>query len=127
MKCHYTLIANFILTNLYTFQTNIVSRSYRIIKGLAPTVIRIWLCFGQRSRFSPVFSVTITFAAHCQRSWFHLPKNFISLIWRKRMLFQTKQAWVFKAMNQSPFLAREKVLNFDGCLSDFESTTLKIS
>ena len=39
------------LKNLYTFRTNIVSRSYRIIKGLAPTVIRIWLCFGQRSRF----------------------------------------------------------------------------
>ena len=39
------------LKNLYTFRTNIVSSSYRIIKGLAPTVIRIWLCFGQRSRF----------------------------------------------------------------------------
>ena len=39
------------LKNLYTFRTNIVSRSYRIIKGLAPTVIRIWLCLGQRSRF----------------------------------------------------------------------------
>ena len=39
------------LNNLYTFRTNIVSKSYRIIKGLAPTVIRIWLCFGQRSRF----------------------------------------------------------------------------
>ena len=39
------------LKNLYTFRTNIVSRSYQIIKGLAPTVIRIWLCFGQRSRF----------------------------------------------------------------------------
>ena len=38
------------------------------IKGLAPTVIRIWLCFGQRSRFSPVFSVTFTFASLCQRS-----------------------------------------------------------
>ena len=43
------------------------------------------------------------------------------------MLFQTKQALVFKAMYQSAFLAREKVLNFDGCLSDFESTTLEIS
>ena len=34
------------------------------------------------------------------------------------MLFQTKQALVFKAMYQSAFLAREKVLNFDGWLSD---------
>ena len=48
------------LKNLYTFRTNIVSRSYRIIKGLAPTVIRIWLCFGQRSRFSSVFGATFT-------------------------------------------------------------------
>ena len=39
------------LKNVYTFRTNIVSRSYRIIKGLVPTVIRIWLSFGQRSRF----------------------------------------------------------------------------
>ena len=30
------------------------------------------------------------------------------------MLLQTKQALVFKAMYQSAFLAREKVLNFDG-------------
>ena len=30
------------------------------------------------------------------------------------MLFQTKQPLVFKAMYQSSFLAREKVLNFDG-------------
>ena len=30
------------------------------------------------------------------------------------MLFQTKQALVFKAMYQPAFLAREKVLNFDG-------------
>ena len=37
------------------------------------------------------------------------------------------QALVFKAMYQSAFLAREKVLNFDGWLSDLESTTLKIS
>ena len=43
------------LKNLYTFRTNIASRSYRIIKGLAPTVIRIWLCFGQRSRFFASF------------------------------------------------------------------------
>ena len=43
------------LKNLYTFRTNIVSRSYRIIKDLAPTVIRIWLCFGQRSRFFACF------------------------------------------------------------------------
>ena len=43
------------------------------------------------------------------------------------MLFQTKQALVCKAMHQSAFLAREKVLNFDGWLGDFESTTLKIS
>ena len=43
------------------------------------------------------------------------------------MLFQTKQALVFKAMYQSVFLAREKVQNIDGWLSDFESTTLKIS
>ena len=40
-----------LLKNLYTLRTNIVSRSYRIIKGLVPTVIRIWSCFGQRSRF----------------------------------------------------------------------------
>ena len=43
------------------------------------------------------------------------------------MLFQTKQALVFKVMYQSAFLGREKVLHFDGCLSDFESTILKIS
>ena len=43
------------------------------------------------------------------------------------MLFQIKQALVFKAMYQYTFLAREKVLNFDGWLSDFESTILKIS
>ena len=30
------------------------------------------------------------------------------------MLFQAKQALVFKAMYQSAFLAREKVLKFDG-------------
>ena len=30
------------------------------------------------------------------------------------MLFQTKQALVFKTMYQFAFLAREKVLNFDG-------------
>ena len=30
------------------------------------------------------------------------------------MLFQTKKALVFKAMYQSAFLAREKVLHFDG-------------
>ena len=62
---HLILELSFILKNLYTFRTNIVSRSYRIIKGLAPTVIRIWLCFGQRSRFSPVLSVTFTFASLC--------------------------------------------------------------
>ena len=38
------------------------------------------------------------------------------------MLFQAKQALVFKAMYQSAFLAREKVLNFDSWLNDFEST-----
>ena len=43
------------------------------------------------------------------------------------MLFQTTQALVFKAMYQSAFSAREKVLNFDGSLGDFESTTSKIS
>ena len=43
------------------------------------------------------------------------------------MLFQTKQDLVFKAMYQSALLTREKVLNFDGLLSDFESPTLKIS
>ena len=43
------------LKNLYTFRTNIVSRSYQIIKGLALTVIRIWLCVGQRSIFSAHF------------------------------------------------------------------------
>ena len=43
------------LKNLYTFRTNIVSRSYQIIKGLALTVIRIWLCVGQRSLFSAHF------------------------------------------------------------------------
>ena len=43
------------------------------------------------------------------------------------MLFQTKQALVFKAMYQSAFLASEKVLNFDGWLSDFESKFLKKS
>ena len=48
---HLLLELSFILKNLYTFRTNIVSRSYRIIKGLAPTVILIWLCFGQWSRF----------------------------------------------------------------------------
>ena len=37
------------------------------------------------------------------------------------MLFQTKQALVFKAMYQSTFLRCEKVVNFDGWLSDFES------
>ena len=31
-------------------------------------------------------------------------------------VFQTKQALVFKAMYQSAFLARKKVLNFDGWL-----------
>ena len=46
-----TLTQLYLKKNIYTFRTNIVSRSYRIIKGLAPTVIRIWLCFGQRSRF----------------------------------------------------------------------------
>ena len=35
------------------------------------------------------------------------------------MLFQAKQALVFKAMYQSAFLAREKRLNFDDWLSDF--------
>ena len=39
------------------------------------------------------------------------------------MFFQAKQALVFKAVYQSAFLAREKVLNFNGWLSDFESTT----
>ena len=43
------------------------------------------------------------------------------------MLFQTKQALVFKAMYRAAFFAREKVLNFDGCLSDFESKFLKKS
>ena len=43
------------------------------------------------------------------------------------MLFHAKQALVFIAMYQSAFLAREKGLNFDSWLSDFESTTLKIS
>ena len=43
------------------------------------------------------------------------------------MLFQAKKASVVKALYQSAFLAREKVLNFDRCLSDFDSKTLKIS
>ena len=43
------------------------------------------------------------------------------------MLFKAKQASVVKAMHQSAFLALEKVLNFDRSLSDFDSTTLKIS
>ena len=46
-----TLTQLYFFKKIYTFRTNIVSRIYRIIKGLAPTVIRIWLCFGQRSRF----------------------------------------------------------------------------
>ena len=37
------------------------------------------------------------------------------------MLSQVKQFLVFKAMYQSAFLAREKVLNFDGWLSDFKN------
>ena len=40
------------------------------------------------------------------------------------MLFQTKKALVFKAMYQFTFLAREKVVNFDGWLTDFESTIM---
>jgi len=35
------------------------------------------------------------------------------------MLLQAKQALVFKSMDQSAFLAHEKVLKFDGWLSDF--------
>ena len=35
------------------------------------------------------------------------------------MLFQAYQALVFKAMYQSAFLAREKVLNFDGWFERF--------
>ena len=54
-------------------------------------------------------------------------KFYFANLKKKKMLFQSKQALVFKAMYQSAFLAREKVLNFDGWLSDLESTTLKIS
>ena len=44
----------------------------------------------------------------------------------KRMLFQTKQALLVKAMYQNAFFALENVLNFYRLKSDFESTTLKI-
>ena len=41
------------------------------------------------------------------------PKILFRIFEEKRMLFQAKQALVFKAMYQCAFLAREKVLNFD--------------
>ena len=44
----------------------------------------------------------------------------------KRMLFQTRQDLLVKAMYQYAFFALENVLNFDRLKSDFESTTLKI-
>ena len=53
--------------------------------------------------------------------------SFTQKIEEKRMLFQAKQALVFKTMYQFAVLAREKVLNLDGWLNDFESATLKIS
>ena len=47
---------------------------------------------------------------------------------KKTMLFKGKQALVVKAMYQTAFLARENGLNFGRWfISDFESTTLKIS
>ena len=107
---------------------------------MAPTVIHIWLCFGQRSRFVAC-NIYICFArlrfVSClsaddsyflccnkgNRRRLHAG-NFVSaldfiypkLLFRqfeeKRMLFQTKRALVFKAMYQSAFLAREKSAKF---------------
>ena len=57
---HLIPLLSFISKNLYTFQTNIVSRSYRIIKGLAPTVIRIWfvvVCASVRGHVFRLFLV----------------------------------------------------------------------
>ena len=56
------------LKKLYTFRTNIVSRSYRIIKDLTPTVIAFGCTSVRGHVFSPVFGVIFTFAWLCQRS-----------------------------------------------------------
>ena len=53
-------------------------------------------------------------------------KFYFANLKKKRMLFQTRQDLLVKAMYQYAFFALENVLNFDRLKSDFESTTLKI-
>ena len=57
---------------------------------------------------------------------FIYPKILFRQFEEKRMLFQTRQDLLVKAMYQYAFFVLENVLNFDRLKSDFESTSLKI-
>ena len=52
---------------------------------------------------------------------FTYPKILLRQFEENRMLFQTKQAFLVKAMYQYAFFALENVLHFDLFKSDFES------
>ena len=54
------------------------------------------------------------------------PKFLFRQFKEKRMLFQTRQDLLVKAMYQYAFFTFKNVLNFDRLKCDFESTTLKI-
>ena len=101
---HQILSLSFILKNLYTFRTNIFSRSYRIIKGLAPTVIRIWLCFGQRSRFFARFwcNIYICFALSALVISF-TPKFYFSNLKKKECSFRLDKPWCSKPCTYALF------------------------
>ena len=67
--------------------------------------------FGQMVYRPPWQKITRTPMFVSARDFIY-PKILIRSFEEKQMLFQAKQALVFKAMYQSAFLAREKVLNF---------------
>ena len=80
------------------------------------------LGFGSEVIF---LSVIFTFCFVKARDFIY-PKILFRQFEEKRMLFQTRQDLLVKAMYQYAFFALENVLNFDRLKSDFESTTLKI-
>ena len=78
---------------------------------------------GQRSNFKCNICILLCFV---KARDFIYPKILFRQFEEKRMLFQTRQDLLVKAMYQYAFFALENVLNFDRLKSDFESTTLKI-
>ena len=115
-----------ILTQLliYTyFGWILLKKKQKITKGLPPTIIRSCVTRVRGHIFKCNICILLCFV---KARDFIYPKILFRQFEEKRMLFQTRQDLLVKAMYQYAFFALENVLNFDRLKSDFESTTLKI-